>query len=59
VLDVDVTSAFKSYWASITGGTFQLQATFPVSGTYTDLAGVEVVITNSNGTAQTGRLTFQ
>ncbi len=55
---VDASPAFSAYWTSVTGGTFQLQATFPVSGTYTELAGVEVTVTNGSGAAQTGRLTF-
>lgn len=59
-LSVDETSAFESYFAAAkTGGIFLLRATFPVSGDATQVAGVEVEMTNPAGTTRTSRIAFK
>ncbi|MBN9658303.1 MAG: hypothetical protein J0H49_08995 [Acidobacteria bacterium] len=55
-MDVDVTSSFKEYFATSGTGTFQLRASFPVSGDAAGLTGVEVEMTNAQGSSQSGRL---
>lgn len=57
-LDADVSSSFQSYFSTAATGTFQLRATFPVSGDSTALAGVDVEITNSQGVTKTARLSL-
>lgn len=58
-IDADVAAPFAGYFKSVTGGAFMLRANFPVSGTASELDGVEVEITNSAGTGRTGRLRFE
>lgn len=59
VIRVDATSDFRLYFnSSQTGGAFGLLATFPVSGDATQVAGVDVQITNSVGVAKTQRIAF-
>lgn len=58
-IDADVATPFAGYFKSVTGGTFTLRANFPVSGTFSELDGVEVEFTNSAGTTRTGRLRFE
>ncbi len=55
-MEVDVTSSFKSYFATSGTGTFQLRASFPVTGDAAGLTGVDVEITNAQGATQSGRL---
>jgi hypothetical protein len=58
-IESEVAAPFASYFKSVSGGTFTLRANFPVSGTYTELDGVEVEITNSAGSGRSGRLRFE
>lgn len=58
-VEADVASAFSTYFKTVTGGAFALRANFPVSGTFSELEGVEVEIVNSAGTARTTRLRFE
>lgn len=58
-IDVDVRSAFKDYYKTVSGSAFTLRAHFPVSGTHTELESVEVEVLNSAGSASTGRLRFE
>ncbi|HEY3442601.1 MAG TPA: hypothetical protein VGK29_17710 [Paludibaculum sp.] len=58
-LEVDVATAFRDYFGQNPGGTFQLRARFPLSGTATELDGVEVELTSAQGTVQTGRLKLE
>ena len=59
VLRVDASADFKRYFQSgAAGGMFALRATFPVSGDATQVAAVEVEITNSAGITRTQRLPF-
>ncbi len=56
---VDATSQFHQYFSSTTtGGSFALLATFPVGGDATQVAGVDVQLTNSAGVAKTQRISF-
>ena len=57
---VDETADFRRYFGSSTalGGSFQLRATFPVTGDAAQVAGVEVEITNPAGVTKTQRITF-
>ncbi|MGJ5815180.1 hypothetical protein [Paludibaculum fermentans] len=55
-MEADVSSSFKSYFATSGTGTFQLRASFPVTGDASGLTGVDVEITNSQGVTQSGRL---
>ncbi|WP_321475799.1 hypothetical protein [uncultured Paludibaculum sp.] len=54
--EVDVSSSFKNYFETSATGTFQLRATFSVTGDLTALGGVDVEITNSQGVTKSGRL---
>ncbi len=55
----DWTQTFAGYFGnSKVGGSFTLRATFPVSGDATQIAGVEVEMTNSAGTTRTSRIPF-
>jgi hypothetical protein len=58
-LDADVTENFRAFFKDNATGAFRLRAGFPVSGTVTELDGVEVEIINSQGARQTGRLRFE
>jgi len=58
-LEVDVATPFRDYFGQNPGGTFQLRARFPLSGTATELDGVEVELTSAQGTVQTGRLKLE
>jgi hypothetical protein len=58
-MEVDVSGAFGNYYRSNAGGAFTLRANFPVSGTHTELEGVEVELVNSAGARQAGRLRFE
>lgn len=58
-IDADVAAPFAGYFKSVTGGAFTLRANFPVSGTFSELDGVEVEFINSAGTTRTGRLRFE
>jgi hypothetical protein len=58
-IKADMTQSFKSYFdGSQSGGAFALRATFPVTGDATQVAGVDVQMTNAAGVAQTQRITF-
>ena len=58
-IESDVSSAFKTFFAANSGGSFTLRATFPVSGTVSEIAGVDVALTNSAGVTSTNRLSPQ
>ncbi|MGI8742470.1 MAG: hypothetical protein ACR2NN_07840 [Bryobacteraceae bacterium] len=59
MIRVDETSDFRRYFgAGKAGGAFQLRATFPVTGDATQIAGVDVEMTNSAGIAKTQRISF-
>jgi hypothetical protein len=58
-MDADVTENFRAFFRNNATGAFQLRAGFPVSGTVTELDGVEVELINSQGARQTGRLRFE
>ncbi|MBI4894002.1 MAG: hypothetical protein HY821_25520 [Acidobacteria bacterium] len=58
-IEADVSGAFGSYFKSSNGGAFTLRANFPVSGTHTELEGVEVELVSAAGTRQSGRLRFE
>ncbi len=58
-IDADVAAPFTDYYKSVSGSTFSLRANFPVSGTFTELDGVEVEVANSAGSSRTGRLRFE
>ncbi len=50
---------FTNYYrSSKTGGSFTMRATFPVTGDATQIAGVEVEMTNDAGTTRTTRVSF-
>jgi hypothetical protein len=55
----DWSDTFSNYFrTSKVGGSFTMRATFPVSGDASQIAGVEVEMTNSAGTMKTSRLSF-
>lgn len=58
-MEADVAGQFHEYFDQNPGGTFQLRARFPISGTASELAGVEVEITSAQGVIQTGRLPLE
>jgi hypothetical protein len=60
-MEADLTAAFRSYFAEQgnTGGAFVLHVQFPVSGTISELAGLEVEAINGTGTARSQRLAIQ
>jgi len=56
----DFTSDFKTFYSGVTtGSTFLMRVSFPVQGDPTQVAKVQITLTNSAGQAQTGSLTFQ
>ena len=55
-IEADVTSQFRDYFGQNAGGAFQLRARFPISGSASELDGVDVELTSAQGTVQTGRL---
>jgi hypothetical protein len=58
-ITVDESAALGQFFAgSDLGGVFGMHAFFPVNGNPAQVASVEVKMTNSSGTAQTGRLPF-
>lgn len=58
-ITVDESAALGTFFASSDlGGVFSLHAFFPVNGNPGQVAAVQVEMTNSSGTAQTGRLPF-
>jgi hypothetical protein len=58
-IPVDSTPDFAAYFASSdAAGAFLLRAVFPVTGDLTRIAAFEVQITNSAGTAKSGRQNF-
>jgi len=57
-IQVDGTAAFAAYFQGSAGGTFALSAVFPVSGDASRIQAFEASVTNSVGTAKTGRVTF-
>jgi len=61
LIQADVTSAFASYHTANprAGGTFNLQATFPVTGDITQVATVDVQFKNPAGITDTGPLPVQ
>ncbi len=61
LIQSNVTSAFASYYQANpqAGGTFNLQATFPVTGDITQVASVEVQFTNPAGVTTTPLLPVQ
>ncbi len=55
VIPVDVTSAFSQFFstnAALTGGLFELTASFPVTGVVTEIGAVAITATNPAGTSQ-------
>jgi hypothetical protein len=55
-MSVNATSSFHDYFFgsnNATGGAFSLQATFPVTGSVTDIGSVTVGLSNSSGVAST------
>ena len=55
----DATKDFRSFFdSSQTGGAFLLRATFPVTGDATQVAGVDVEMTNGTGTTKTQRISL-
>jgi hypothetical protein len=58
LIQSNVTSAFASYYKANpqAGGTFNLQATFPVTGDITQVSSVQVQFTNPAGVTNTGSL---
>ena len=61
LIQSDVTVPFANYYKAHreAGGVFNLQATFPVTGDITRIAGVDVQFTNPAGVTQTSRLPVQ
>jgi hypothetical protein len=59
-LPADFTSAFRTFFATSPGGggAFKLTVRFPVTGNSAGVASVEAQMSNSAGTAFTGRLNF-
>lgn len=56
----DFSANFKAYYSSpSSGSSFLMRVSFPVQGDQTQVARVQVTMTNSAGQAQTGNLTFQ
>jgi hypothetical protein len=56
----DFTSAFRAFYTSARAGSaFQVGVTFPVAGDASQVASVEVELTNAAGTVRTARLAFQ
>jgi hypothetical protein len=56
---LDARDEFQRYFqSSEAGGVFSLRAIFPVTGDQSRIAGVEIEITNSAGTARSGRIGF-
>ena len=59
VIQADATPQFHQYFsATTTGGAFALRATFPVTGDASQVAGVDVQLTNSAGVVKTQRISF-
>ena len=59
-IPVDVAQTFQTYFSTTkTGGAFALLATFPVTGTATQVSAVDVTITNSAGTTDTQHIAIQ
>jgi len=61
LIQSNVTGAFASYYQTNpqAGGTFHLQATFPVTGDITQIGSVQVQFTNPAGVTSTGSLPVQ
>jgi hypothetical protein len=58
-IHADWSQSFLNYFkSSKVGGSFTLRATFPVSGDGSQIAGVEVEMTNSAGSTKTTRFSF-
>jgi hypothetical protein len=56
----DFAPDFKTFYsAATTGSTFLMRVSFPVQGDRTQIAKVQVTLTNSAGQSQTGSLAFQ
>jgi len=59
-ISADFSSNFKTFYSSATAGSsFLMRVSFPVMGDQTQVAKVQVTLTNSAGQTQTGSLTFQ
>lgn len=59
LMNVDATQNFRDYFAQTqVGGMFSLLANFPVTGSASEVASVDVSIRNANGTTRTNRLQF-
>jgi hypothetical protein len=58
-IEADVAGQFRDYFGQNPGGAFQLRARFPLSGTASELDGVDVEITSAQGAVQTGRLKLE
>ena len=58
-MEADVSSQFRDYFGQNPGGAFQLRARFPLSGSASELDGVDVELTNAQGVVQTGRLKLE
>ncbi len=58
-MEADVAGQFRDYFGQNPGGAFQLRARFPLSGSASELDGVEVEITSAQGAVQTGRLRLE
>lgn len=58
-MEIDIAERFREYFAQNPGGVFQLRARFPISGTATELEGVEVELSSEEGTVRTGRVRLE
>jgi hypothetical protein len=58
-IPADATAEFAKYFpASAAGGTFQLRATFPVTGDTSRITAFDVTLTNSSGNTKSARVAF-
>ena len=58
-VESDVSAAFRDFFMASKGGSFTLRATFPVSGTVSELASVDVALTSTAGTTTVNRVSLQ
>jgi hypothetical protein len=56
---VDYSANFKTFFGAGQGSAFLLRVTFPVSGDATQVAGADVTLSNTAGSAHTQRIAFQ
>ena len=57
-IESDGSATFASYFQNSAGGTFELKAVFPVVGDTSQIAAFQATVTNSAGTATTGKVSF-